>query len=216
MKKSLILPIAFAAIFVLAAAHRSQAQLIVQNPGFNDLTGLSTDIPGLWYGGIPAGWAGNDSAFTVREFDPVSPTGNYVANLNTLSKTTPDFIALRQAVGTLDAAGIITLSINVIDLSPPPGGFTMSMGIFDTKNSSNYADWTALALPPASIATTGFHTLSTSVSIDAGTPIGIGLWADNGAPGIDNVSVVPEPSTYALLGLGAAGLGAHLVRRRRR
>jgi hypothetical protein len=119
-------------------------------------------------------------------------------------------------VGTLDAAGIITLSINVIDLSPPPGGFTMSMGIFDTKNSSNYADWTALALPPASIATTGFHTLSTSVSIDAGTPIGIGLWADSGAPGIDNVSVVPEPSTYALLGLGAAGLGAHLVRRRRR
>ena len=34
--------------------------------------------------------------------------------------------------------------------------------------------------------------------------------------GLDNVGVVPEPSTYALLALGAAGLGAHLVRRRRR
>jgi hypothetical protein len=29
-------------------------------------------------------------------------------------------------------------------------------------------------------------------------------------------TVIPEPSTYALLGLAAAGLGAHVVRRRRR
>jgi len=34
--------------------------------------------------------------------------------------------------------------------------------------------------------------------------------------GINNLSVVPEPSTYALLVLSGVGLGAHVIRRRRR
>jgi hypothetical protein len=212
MKKTLLLSTAFAAIFVLFAAHRSQAQLIVQNGDFQDLTGLTTDVPGVWYGGVPAGWAGVNGNFSVRELNPGSPTGDFVANLNVLSTTSP-FVALRQAVGTLNSTGIITLSLNVTDLS---SGFTMGMGIFNTQNSSNYGDWIALALPPGDITTTGFQTLSTAAAIDAGTPIGVAFWAGSGAPGINDVTVVPEPSTYALLGLGAAGLGAHLARRRRR
>ena len=190
----------------------AKAQLIVNNGDFQDLTGLTTDVPGVWYGGVPTGWTGISSSFSVRELDPVSPTGDYVANLNVLSTTSP-FVAFRQAVGTLDSAGIITLSINVTDLS---AGFTMGMGIFNTQNSANYGDWIALALPPGDITTAGFQTLSTAVAIDAGTPIGVAFWASAGAPGIDDVTVVPEPSTYALLVLGAAGTGAHLIRRRRR
>ena len=34
--------------------------------------------------------------------------------------------------------------------------------------------------------------------------------------GFNNLNVVPEPSTYALLALSAAAFGAHVIRRRRR
>jgi hypothetical protein len=185
----------------------ARAALIVTNGDFQDLTGLSPDIPGVWYGGVPAGWTGVNGNFSVRDF-----SGDYVANLNVLSTTSP-FVALRQAVGTLDSTGIITLSFNVTDLA---AGFDMSMGIFDTQGSADYVDWIALALPPAAITSAGFKTLSTAVAIDAGTPIGVAFWAPAGAPGIDNVVVVPEPSSAVLLLASAAGLGGFAAVRRRR
>lgn len=213
MKKTSLFSIVLVAVFFLVAAHRSQAQLIVQNGDFQNLSGLTQASP-EWYSGVPTGWTGVNAAFTLRELGPV-PTGNYVANLNTLTTITP-FVPLYQAVGTLSTAGIVTLNFELIPLVAPTG---MSAGIFNTQNSASYNDWTALALPEGAYVTAGFQTLATAVAIDAGTSIGIAFWqgaGEGGAPGIDNVSVVPEPSTYALLGLGAAGLGAHLVRRRRR
>jgi hypothetical protein len=45
----------------------------------------------------------------------------------------------------------------------------MSAALFDTQNSSNYRDWTTLALPARAFAMAGFHSLSASVAIDAGT-----------------------------------------------
>jgi hypothetical protein len=206
---TLLLALVCAVSFIDSSA---KAQLIVNNGDFQDLTGL-TQVNATWWNGVPTGWSGVNGTFTIRQLDPV-PSGDYAANLNTLSTTSPSFVALRQAVGTLDSAGIITLSLNITDLTG--SGFNMSMGIFNTQNSSNYADWSALALPSGAITTAGFQTLSTAVAVNAGTPIGVGFWASAGAPGIDDVTVVPEPSTYALLVLGAAGMGAHLIRRRRR
>ena len=199
-----------ATVLLLAAVHRSQAQLTVQNGDFQNLAGL-TNLGGGWYGGVPTGWTGLNATYTLLD-----QSGNYVANLNTLTTTSPSFVPLYQAVGTLATAGIVTLNFNLIPLIAPTG---MSAGIFNTQNSANYDDWTVLALPTGVLTNAGFETLATTAAIDAGTPIGIAFWqggGSGGAPGIDNVSVVPEPSTYALLGLGAAGLGAHLVRRRRR
>lgn len=67
-----------------------------------------------------------------------------------------------------------------------------------------------------------FSVLSTAGAF-AETSLGSGVWTreQNGttyqfSESNSVLSVVPEPSTYALLSLAAAGVGAHVIRRRRR
>jgi VCBS repeat-containing protein len=153
----------------------------IYNGDFQDTTGLTTNMAGFWYGGVPAGWEGANGSFSVREF-----SGDRVANLDVLSTTSPSFVAFRQSAGLLDSSGIVTLTFDVADLST---GLNMSAGIFDTQNSTNYSDWIALALPPTSITTTGLQTLSTAAPIAGGTYIGVAFWASSGAPGIDDVAL---------------------------
>lgn len=199
--------------FGVLAPHPAVAALVVTNGNFQNLSGL-TQAASVWWNGVPAGWTGVNASFTVRELDP-APSGNYAANLNTLTTASPSFVPLYQAVGTLSSTSIVSLTFELVPLVAPT---QMSAGIFNTNSSANYDNWTALALPPTAFSTAGFHTLATSVAIGSGTPIGIAFWQGGGSPGapaIDNVAVVPEPSTYALLALGAAGLGSRFMRRRR-
>jgi hypothetical protein len=88
-------------------------------------------------------------------------------------------------------------------------------------------DFSSFATTTLVITNTGAFSINLNTINDAGRHVQWGLqlfgpniWgadaAQLSAAGSATVQAVPEPSTYALLALGAAGLGAHLVRRRRR
>lgn len=198
-----------AAMACLALAERGSASLMLTNGDFQDLTGL-TPQPGApgWYQGVPAGWTGytGNLNFNVINYS----SGNIGANLETLSITSAPFTPLYQSIGSLGSTATITLDFTVLAFNV--NAFQVGAAIYDTSTgSSPSAGWTVLATQAYS--TGGLKTLQAS-SVPANTPLAVAFWRSTGSPGVDNVVVVPEPSTLALLGLAAVGVAVKLTRRR--
>ncbi len=205
-----LLPALIVCIGLCAAADSAKSQLVLTNGNFQDLTGL-TPQPGNpgWYQGVPAGWTGftGNPNFNVIDYS----SGNIAASLQTLSSLSAPFTPLYQSIGSLGSTATITLDFTILALNANPLG--VGAAIYNAVPGGDPSTtWTTLAT--ASYTTGGFQTLQ-AIDVPANTPLAVGFWRWQGAPGIDNVTVVPEPSTYALLVLAAGGLAAHVARRRR-
>jgi len=211
-KKSTILPqLLIAALVCLVVPQRSTAALSLTNGDFQDLTGLTAQpgAPG-WYRGVPAGWSSSTANLNFNVINYSS--GNIGANLQTLGPSAPSFTPLYQSVGLLPSTGDVTLSFNILGLSATYG---MAAAIYDASSGTGpNAGWVSLVSGSYNQTVPTIQSLVAS-NVAANTTIGVGFWQWAGSPGIDNVTVVPEPSTYALLVLAAGGLAAHVVRRRR-
>jgi hypothetical protein len=107
---------------------------------------------------------------------------------------------------------VFTSFLTARAVSPTYG---MSAAIYNAPDGgSPTSGWTVLVDGSYDQTVGSFQTL-VAPNVAANTPIAVVFWQWAGSPGIDNVTVVPEPSTYALLVLAAGGLAAHVVRRGR-
>ena len=174
------------------------ASTLTLTPNFNayvdSLTGTDADRA-FWTdstdGGVTAGPKGNkwmEANTFVENNALIGNTVTFQGNLDSFNLLNPNYtaIAFVKALDPISFAAVI----NQFSVLSAAGPFSVS------------ADLTSAT---GLIIQYGF----TVTGLNANP-------ADAGVFGSAVVQTVPEPSTYALLALGAAGLGAHLVRRRRR
>ena len=156
-----------------------KGKLAVKNGDFTDLTGLQA-MPNSWYAGLPNGWSGltSDSSNVWKD-----GTGNYIANLSTVSQVTPKFVAFTQEVGMVSVSSEVTLTFGV---SEPWRNMDFQLGaaIFDVV--------TDVDLAKGDFSKPGTYSVKVDI-VPAGTRLKIGFWAASGTPGIDNIKIESKP-----------------------
>jgi len=113
-----------------------------------------------------------------------------------------------------------------------PGDINLTVGALTNNTSIAFGTfpmtWSFQLTTPSNLfvtatarSNTAVTAFSTNISV-SGAPDAVRFYAsnmdagDNRQPYFNNLSVVPEPSTYALLALSAAGLAGYAARRRAR
>ena len=184
------------AAFLMLSSGQANAALTIINGDFQDLTGLTPQPSGPgWYQGVPAGWFSSTTNLNYNVIDYSS--GNLGANLQTLGPISPTFTPLYQSAGLLESTGNVTLSFNILGFSPTYG---MGAAIYDTSSGTGPGSggWTILTQGSYDQTVPTTQTLIAE-NVAAGTTIGVGFWSWAGAPGLDNVSVIPEPTALDLI-----------------
>jgi len=156
-----------------------KGKLAVKNGDFTDLSGLQ-EMPNAWHAGLPNGWSGllSDSCNVWND-----GTGNIIANVSTMSKTSPKFVAFTQEVGMVSASSEVTLTFEV---SEPWRNMEFELGaaIFDGV--------TDVALAKGDFTKPGTYSVKADI-VPSGTRVKIGFWSPMGTPGIDNVKIESKP-----------------------
>ena len=157
-----------------------KGKLAVKNGDFTDLSGLQ-EMPNSWYAGLPNGWSAllTDGCNVWND-----GTGNIIANVSTMSKISPKFVAFTQEVGMLSASSEVTLTFEV---SEPWRNMDFELGaaIWDAVTDVTLAGSMEIVKP-------GTYSVKADI-IPSGTRVKIGFWAAIGTPGIDNVKIESKP-----------------------
>jgi hypothetical protein len=199
------------ALVLLCLGGQANAALTITNGDFQSSVGLTAQpgAPG-WYQGVPAGWSSSTTNLNYNVIDYSS--GNLGANLQTLGPSSPTFTPLYQSAGLLDSTGNVTLSFNILGISTTYG---MGAAIYNASSGTGPGSgWTILTQGSYDQTVPTTQTLI-AANVAAGTTIGVGFWHWAGSPGVDNVSVIPEPSTGSMMALGLAGLVTTRLLRRK-